>query len=128
LQRDRQSRDKSADSSGLLLEPAYELELEGDEYQTDEDGNKIEIVDATAVRIAVHGQRRVALTETERRLAVLRMIQLDYRFREIASHIGTSPDKIRPVIEGLGYELIPRRQPDGRGMREATEIRKKVAV
>jgi hypothetical protein len=52
------------------------------------------------------------------------MIQLQYRFREIAANLGTSPEKLKPVIEGLGYELIPRRQKGGRGLREATEIRK----
>jgi hypothetical protein len=108
----------------LLLPPAYELEDEGDEYARDALGNLIEMVDETAIRIAVSGVRCVPMTERERRIAVQKMIDLGYRLREIAANIGTSSTKIRPVIEGLGYELIPRRHPGGHGLREATEIRK----
>jgi hypothetical protein len=102
-----------------------QLEKEGNEYARDEHGQLIEIVDEVAVSTAVSGARRVALTERERNLAIEKMISHGHRFREIAANIGTSPEKLRPVIESLGYELIPRRQSGGRGLREATEIRKK---
>jgi hypothetical protein len=110
--------------TNLILEPAFELEEDGDEYARDADGQLIEIVDEVAISTAVAGVRRVALTERERNQAIKTMISRSYRFREIAANLGTSPKKLRPVIEELGYELIPRRQPGGRGLREATEIRK----
>lgn len=124
LQSNRRSRREASGSASLLLEPAYELEEDGDEYARDENGQLIEIVDQVTVRVLVSGVRRVAYTERERDLAILAMIKQKHRFREIATNIGTSPDKLKPVIEALGYELIPRRHPGGRGLREATEIRK----
>lgn len=124
-QKRRKNRPYPSEPSGaaLQLEPAYEIDEAGNKI-LDDDGMPIEIVDEVTVRILVSGVRRVAYTERERDLAVQRMISYSYRFREIAANMGTSPEKLRPVIEALGYELIPRRQAGGKGLREATEIRK----
>jgi hypothetical protein len=116
--------DNTTGDSNLLLPPAYEIDEEGNKV-LDNDGHPIEIVDEVAIRTAVAGTRKVALTEHERKVAVKTMIERGYRFKEIATNLGTSTKKLKPVIEGMGYELIPRRQPGGRGLREATEIRKK---
>jgi hypothetical protein len=83
-----------------------------------------EIIDDVAVQIAVEGSRHVGLTVTERKLAIERMIKGGLQYREIADHIGTSPAKLKPLIEELGYELIPRRTTAAKG-HEATTIRKR---
>ena len=104
------------------LPPAYEIDEDGNRL-LDENDQPIEIVDEIAISIAVSGVRRVPLTERERRMAIETMIKTGWQYREIADHIGTSPAKLKPIIEELGYRLIPRRQP-GSTPREATEIRK----
>ena len=83
-----------------------------------------EIIDDIAIRIAFEGVRIVSLTITERKIVIEKMIQAGYQFREIANHIGTSPPKLKPLFEELGYELIPRRTPGSAG-HEATQIRKR---
>lgn len=98
--------------SAWLLPAAYDLDT-GEE-----------IVDEVAIRIAVSGIRRVALTEVERTAAILKMIKTGWQYREIADHIGISPARLKPRIEALGYILIPRRQPGSSHPHQATEIRK----
>jgi hypothetical protein len=119
----QEKRRSGAENPSILLEPAYEIDEDGNQ-RLDEWGDPIEIVDEVTVRVLVSGVRRVSFTEHERDLAILAMIKLGYRFKEIANHLGTSTKKLKPLIEELGYELIPRRQPDGKGLRDATEIRK----
>lgn len=106
-----------------VLPPAYEIDEDGNQI-LDDNGKPIEIVDEVAVRVAVSGVRRVALTERERRLVIEKMIKTGWQYREIADHIGTSPAKLKPIIEDLGFTLIPRRQAGSHHPREATEIRK----
>jgi hypothetical protein len=84
-----------------------------------------EIIDERAVEIAVQGTRKVALTVTERKLVIKEMISRQYQFREIADHIGTSPQMLRPLFDELGYELIPRRTSKGAG-HESTQIRRRL--
>ena len=108
--------------SAWLLSPAYEIHEDGSQI-LDRDGKPIEIVDEVAIRVAVAGTRRVALTDTERREVIQQMIKTGWQYREIADHIGTSPAKLKPMIEAMGYRLIPRRQPGSKTPREATEIR-----
>jgi hypothetical protein len=108
------------------LPPAYEIDEDGNQLR-DGDGNLIEIFDEVAVRLTVTGDRVVAITEKERDAAILEMIRRGYLYKEIARNLGTSAVKLRPLIENLGFEVIPRRQEGGGFPREATEIRKRVA-
>jgi hypothetical protein len=100
-------------NSQWLLEPAYELCDEPspvcDEnggYKVDENGNRIEIVDEVAIDIAVRGDRRVGLTETERREVIRRMIAGAWSPTEMAHHCGTIVPRIEGILNELGYEIV----------------------
>lgn len=122
----RQGRKRNGPKKGTppwLLPPAYEIDDDGNQV-LDKNGQPVEIVDEVAIRVAVSGVRRVALTEQERKEVIIKMIKTGWQYREIADHIGTSPAKLRPMIEALGYQIIPRRDPGRSHPTEATEIRK----
>jgi hypothetical protein len=93
-----------------LLEPAYQLDPDGDLYELDENDQRIEIVDPVTVEIMVAGSRRVASTLRERTLAAERMIRIGLSPQEVAEHIGTVVGNLGPVIGPLGYEVAPRCQ------------------
>lgn len=92
---------KNRTSDNLLLDPAYELDDEGQP-------NGPEIVDEVTIRILVAGERKVAATFRERSLAALQMIKTGYTAQEIAEHLGTIISKLPPVLESVGYEIVPK--------------------
>ncbi len=111
-------RNAGKPSSGLKGDALYLLEIVYD-LDTEE-----EIIDDVAINRVVTGGGRAAMTVTERKLALDRMARNGVQYREMADRIGTSPQRIKPILEELGYEVIPRRSGGGPG-RDATEIRKR---
>ena len=117
------------ENSQYLLPPAYELEDEGDEYRLDANGNRIEIVDDVAIDIAVRGDRKVGLTETEREVVIMRMISGAWSVHDIAGHCGTIAPRLYPIFERLGYEVVdPKKEPGKQHMHTGRFLRKKEQV
>lgn len=86
-----------------------------------------EIIDETAIAIAVEGTRHVGLTLTERREVVRRMIAGSWDVQEIAHHCGTTRARLDPIMNELGYEVVPTIKPNGaRGRANIRKIKEAV--
>src|SRR5215469_7221484 len=113
-----------------LLAPAYEITEEQEAMHTEEEldsiaGNGPEIVDENAVGAMVRGDRRVASTLTERRVAARKMIEeLHLDPQEEAERIGTLVAKLPEIISPLGYEVLPRTDSTGKRVRPTARFQR----
>jgi hypothetical protein len=76
----------------------------------------------------VEGSRHVGLTVTERKIVVERMIKGVlmglWSANDIARHCGTILHRLKPILEELGYEVVPPRKPNGKRIATAAEVRR----
>lgn len=72
-------------------------------WRLPEDG----IVDEEAIRLAIAGGRRVALTDAERRLAIQQMIRSrKYRPNEVIRTIGSNIQEVKQIAESIGFRMV----------------------
>lgn len=64
------------------------------------------IVDELAIRLAMSGERRIALTERERKIAVERMAKQGATSSEIIKALRAGPHWVRVTLNELGYDLV----------------------
>lgn len=64
-------------------------------------------IDWTAVEIALSRRRRVALTASERREVLIRLIRREDTMPEMAQSLALSIQQVKVLLTEHGYELVP---------------------
>jgi hypothetical protein len=71
-------------------------------WQIKDDG----IIDEIAIQIAVQGTRPVRLTHSERKIVLLKLLQMGCGLTEIREHMHFSGKKLLDMIDELDWEIV----------------------
>lgn len=64
------------------------------------------ITDLVAVDLCVRGVRKVCLSPPEQQESVLRMLRMDFGWKEICDHLGVGSARLTKILNDMGYEAI----------------------